>query len=118
MADFREIEVELIANGYPLEVQKLKADGQLRTLTYAAPKLQQSSWLAVRIFPSAHTNPIWVKLNDQPVRVAASIEWCLAALEQCWREKERTYAPAEMFEARAAYQHARQVYRRMLNEAN
>jgi hypothetical protein len=118
MSDFREIEVELIANGYPLEVQKLKADGQLRTLTYAAPKLQQSSWLAVRIFPSAHTNPIWVKLNDQPVRVAASIEWCLAALEQCWREKERTYAPAEMFEARAAYQHARQVYRRMLNEAN
>jgi hypothetical protein len=111
-----EVDVELIANGYPVEVQKIKTDGALQTLTFAAPKLEQSSWLAVRVFPSAHTNPIWVKLNDKPVRVATSIEWCLASLEQCWREKARTYAPAEMGDARAAYDHARQVYQGMLNE--
>lgn len=112
-----EIEVELIANGLPIEVQRIVADGKKRSLTFAAPDLKESSWLAVRIFPSAHTNPIWVKLGDQPVRVKSSIEWCLASLEQCWREKERTYAAAEMEEARAAYDHARQSYRRMLDEA-
>ncbi|MBL8853417.1 MAG: CehA/McbA family metallohydrolase [Planctomycetaceae bacterium] len=115
-AGFPDIDVELIANGYPIEVQKVKANGTLQTLTFAAPKLEQSSWLAVRVFPSAHTNPIWVKINDKPVRVATSIEWCLSSLEQCWREKARTYAPAEMGDARAAYDHARKVYQGMLNE--
>lgn len=113
---FPEVEVELIANGYPVEIQKVRADGELRSLKFAAPKLEQSSWLAVRIFPSAHTNPIWVKLNDKPVRVATSIEWCLASLEQCWKEKARTYAAAEIEEAKAAYDHARRVYQGMLNE--
>ncbi|MBL8892522.1 MAG: CehA/McbA family metallohydrolase [Planctomycetaceae bacterium] len=113
---FPEVEVELIANGYPVEVQKVRADGELRSLTFPAPNLEQSSWLAVRIFPSAHTNPIWVKVKDKPVRVATSIEWCLASLEQCWKEKSRTYAPTEFEEARAAYDHARRVYQGMLDE--
>jgi len=113
---FPEVEVELIANGYPVEVQRIRADGELRSLKFSAPKLEQSSWLAVRVFPSAHTNPIWVKLDDKPVRVATSIEWCLASLEQCWKEKARTYAPAEIEEAKAAYDHARGVYQGMLDE--
>lgn len=114
--EFPEVEVELIANGYPVEVQKVRADGEMRSLKFMAPKLEQSSWLAVRIFPSAHTNPIWVKLDDKPVRVATSIDWCLASLEQCWKEKARTYAPAEIEEAKAAYDHARRVYQGMLDE--
>jgi len=116
-ASGREVEVELIANGRPIEVQKVLADGKLRTLTFSDPRLTQSSWLAVRTFPSAHTNPVWVEVDNHPVRVKESIVWCLASLEQCWKEKQRTYAPAERQQAEADYEHARQTYRRLLNEA-
>jgi len=112
-----EVEVELIANGLPVEVQKVTADGQKRQLIFQPLQLKQSAWVAARIFPSAHTNPIWIKVDDQPVRVKESVEWCRASLEQCWKEKQRTYAPAEMEEAKAAYEHARQTYRRMLDDA-
>ena len=113
-----EIEVELIANGRPIAVQKVRANGELRTLTFADPKLIHSVWLAVRTFPSAHTNPLWVTVDDQPVRVKESIAWCLASLEQCWKEKQRTYAVEEMKQARADYEHARLTYRRLLDEAS
>jgi hypothetical protein len=44
------------------------------------------------------------------------VEWCLRGVDQCWSRKERTYAPAEKEDARLAYEHARSVYRRILNE--
>ena len=116
-AAVREVEVELIANGRPIALQKVPADGKLQTLTFSDPKLTQSSWLAVRTFPSAHTNPVWVEIDNKPVRVEESIAWCLASLEQCWKEKQRTYAPAERQQAEADYEHARQTYRRLLDEA-
>ena len=112
------LEVELIVNGYPVATQKLKADGILRPLTFAAPRLDRSSWVAIRTFPSAHTNPIWVPVDGQPVRSKASATWCLASLEQCWTEKQRTYAPAELEQAKADYEHARTTYRRILNESS
>ncbi len=112
------VEVELIANGLPIGVQKLRADGELHTLTFATLHLDRSAWLAARIFPSAHTNPIWIKVADKPVRVKTSINWCATALEQCWKEKQRTYAAAEMEQAKADYEHARRTYRRLLDEAS
>ena len=112
-----EIEVELIANGLPIAVQKLRADGEQRTLKFADPKFTRSSWVAARIFPSAHTNPIWVKVDDKPVCVKSSVVWCLASLEQCWKEKKRTYAAAEKEQAETDYEHARQTFRKMLDES-
>jgi hypothetical protein len=112
-----EVEVELIANGYPIASQKMSADGKQQSLRFSTPKFSQSSWVAVRIFPSAHTNPIWVQVNEKPVRVEASVKWCIAALEQCWHEKQKTYAIAELPQASADYEHARRTYQRMLNEA-
>lgn len=112
-----EIEVELIANGLPIAVQKLRADGEQRTLKFADPKFTRSSWVAARIFPSAHTNPIWIKVDDKPVCVKSSVVWCLAALEQCWKEKKRTYAAAEKEQAETDYEHARQTFRKMLDES-
>ena len=80
--------------------------------------IDRSSWVAVRILPSSHTNPIWVVVDGKPVRPSSrSIEWCLASVDQCWREKEKLYAPAEQADARAAYEHAREVYRKRLAEA-
>ena len=101
-------------NGHPVEILKIKADGTLRDLTFSEPKLEQSGWVAARIFPGAHSNPITVRVGDKPVSVKSSAEWCLASVEQCWREKEKTYAPPEIEQAKADYEHARQFYRRLL----
>ena len=98
-------------------MQNVCADGELRTLTFADPKLTHSAWLAIRTFPSAHTNPLWVEMDNKPVLVKESIAWCMAALEQCWKEKQRTYSAKEIEQAMADYEHARQTYRRLLNEA-
>ena len=118
LKDEPEVEVELIVNGYPIEVRKLKADGNLRELNFATPKLTTSSWVAARIFPNAHTNPIPVLLNNKPIRASkASARWCLASLEQCWKEKQRTYASAEMPQAEADYAHARKIYQTILDES-
>ncbi len=112
-----EVKVELISNGFPIAVQKLQADGQRRTLSFADPKFTSSTWVAARIFPSAHTNPIWIQVDAKPVRVKSSAVWCLASLEQCWKEKQRTYAAEELEQAKSDYEHARQTYRRMIDES-
>ena len=111
-----EVEVELIVNGYPIAVKKIKANGKLNDLNFEIPMSGRSSWVAARIFPSAHTNPIWVKVDDKPVRVKSSAKWCLASLEQCWLEKQNTYAPGEQVQARLDYDHARKTFQRILNE--
>jgi hypothetical protein len=70
-----------------------------------------------RILPSSHTNPVFVIVDGQPVRGSrASAEWCLAAINQCWTKKASRIAPGEI-EARAAYESARQVYRRIIGES-
>ena len=115
-ANAPDVEVELIVNGYPVAVQKIKADGSQQDLRFVIPKLEQSSWVAARIFPSAHTNPISVIVNNKPVRVSASAKWCLAALEQCWLEKQKTYALDEQPQAAADYNHARRTYQRIIDE--
>jgi len=114
--DGSEVDVELIVNGYPVAVQKIKADGKQNELRFESPNVDRSSWVAVRIFPSAHTNPIWVSMDDKPVQIRSSAQWCLAALEQCWLEKQKTYAPDEQAQARKDYEHARKTYQRILNE--
>lgn len=108
--------VELIVNGYPVAEQKVPADGEQRTLKFQA-KLDKSSWIAVRVTPHAHTNPVYVLVDDKPIRAnAASARWCLAGIEQCWLTKQKTYAEAEQADAVAAYEHARQAFRRILAE--
>ena len=56
-------------------------------------------------------------VEDRPIRASrASAEWCLRGVEQCWTQKERFYASEEQEEARAAYDHARNVYRERIEE--
>src|SRR5688500_15060919 len=113
----RTVPVEVIVNGRPIERKVIAADGQLRDVTFHVT-LERSSWVALRILPSSHTNPVFVLINDQPIRASkGSIEWCLASVDRCWSQKESTYAPPELVAARAADEHARQVYRTRLAEA-
>src|SRR5690606_33084758 len=50
--------VELIVNGYVADQQEIVADGELNEITLDA-ELDRSSWVAVRVFPHAHTNPVF-----------------------------------------------------------
>jgi hypothetical protein len=79
--------------------------------------IARSSWVALRIFPSSHTNPIFVIVGDKPIRASRkSIEWCLQAVDTCWRKKEPLIRLQERGAAMEAYQQARQVYRQRLAE--
>jgi hypothetical protein len=117
IGDTREVAVELVVNGYPVAKQRLVADGALRDLTFEAT-IERSSWLAVRILPSCHTNPIWVLVAGKPVRASRrSAEWCLKSVDQCWSQKERFIKRDELEQAKADYEHARRSYRRLIRES-
>jgi hypothetical protein len=110
-------DIELIVNGLPVAKQSVPADGSLKRLVFPAPAITRSSWVAVRHFPSAHSNPVRVLIGGKPVRASKhSAEWCLAAVDQCWKQKAPFYAEAERADAEAAYQHVRETYRRILAE--
>ena len=113
----REVPVELVVNGRPAARQTILADGQLRPVTFDVP-IQKSSWLAVRILPSSHSNPVFVTVGGQPIRASRrSARWCLAAVDQCWTQKRPQIRESEREAARQAYDHAREVYRRLIAES-
>lgn len=113
----REVPVELIVNGEVVATQKLSADGKLRDLKFSVP-VEHSSWIAVRVLPSSHTNPIFVLVDGKPIRASRqSAEWCLAAVNQCWTQKAPRIRPSERDEAKAAYDHARETYRKIIAES-
>ncbi len=117
IGDSREVTVELLLNGSPVEKKRVGADGDIEHLEFAL-KVDHSSWVAARIFGSSHTNPIWVMVGDAPVRASRrSAQWCLKSVDQCWSQKQRFIAPAEMPDALAAYAHAREAYRKRLGES-
>ena len=117
MGDTREVPVEIVVNGKAVARQNLVADGRVRELKFEVT-IKESSWIAVRTLPSAHTNPVFVLVGGKPVRASrASAEWCLNAVNQCWTQKAPRIAPSELAEARKAYDHARDVYRQLIRES-
>ncbi|MFP6874825.1 MAG: CehA/McbA family metallohydrolase [Verrucomicrobiales bacterium] len=113
----REVEVELLLNGWPVQKKRVVADGDIKHLAFEL-KVDHSSWVAVRILGSSHTNPVWVIVGDAPVRASRrSAQWCLKSVDQCWSQKKRFIAAAEMPDALAAYAHARDAYRKRLEES-
>jgi hypothetical protein len=116
IGDSGEVPVEVVVNGQVAATQKLLADGAMRTLTFEVA-LDRSSWIAVRILPSSHTNPVFAIVGGKPIRASRqSAEWCLNAVNQCWTQKARQIKASELEAARAAYDHARDVYRQRLAE--
>jgi len=111
----REVPVEVIVNGEAVAKQNIIADGTTRDMTFDVP-ISHSSWVALRIRASSHTNPIFVIVADKPIREKRSLEWCLKSVDQCWSQKEALIDPKEHDDAVAAYEHARQVYRERLVE--
>jgi hypothetical protein len=114
----REVPVELVVNGRPAARETIVADGQLRPVKFSVP-VTKSSWMAVRILPSSHTNPVFVTVAGKPIRASrASARWCLAAVDQCWSQKRPQIRESERDAARQAYDHARTAYRKLLDESD
>jgi hypothetical protein len=117
VAGTREVPVEVIVNGEVVATRNLVADGQVREMPFEAP-IRNSSWIALRILPSSHTNPVFALVDGKPMRASRrSAEWCLAAVNQCWTQKSPRIREADREEARKAYAHAREVYRRLISES-
>ena len=89
IGDSRKVPVELIVNGESVARKEIVADGTIHDVAFDfTPK--QSSWVALRIFPSAHTNPVFVEVDGKPIRAnKRSAQWCLDAVDVCWKQKER-----------------------------
>jgi len=116
IGETRNVPVEVIVNGHPVAQQLIAADGTLHDLEFEVP-IERSSWIALRILPSSHTNPIFVLVGDKPIRASRkSADWCLKSVNQCWSQKERLIKADELKDAKDAYEHARQAYRRLLSE--
>ena len=80
--------------------------------------IEKSSWVALRIYPSSHTNPVFVLVGGKPIRASKkSAEWCLKAVDQCWSQKEPAIRAAESEAARKAYDVARDAYKTILAES-
>lgn len=117
IGDTRQVPVELIMNGKPVAHKNIVADGAVQDLAFDVP-VARSSWLAVRILGSSHTNPIFVLVGDKPIRASRqSAEWCLAAVNQCWTQKAPKISQRELPAAQAAYDHARELYTKLVAES-
>ena len=114
----RKVPVELVVNGHAVARQEITADGKPVELTFDYTP-ERSSWIALRVFPSSHTNPIFVEVDGQPIRASKrSAQWCLDAVETCWKQKVKQTREHEKAAARAAYDVARDAYARILAEAH
>lgn len=111
------VPVEVIVNGYPVAKSELAADGMIRDLKFDVP-IAQSSWIALRIYPSAHTNPVFVEVARKPIRASKrSAQWCIQSVDQCWKSKEPKIRAAERPAAKAAFDQAKEYYRKALGES-
>ena len=113
----REVPVELVMNGKPVAHKNIVADGTVQDIAFDVP-VEHSSWLAVQILGSSHTNPIFVVVGGKPIRASRqSAQWCLNAVNQCWTQKAPKISKRELPDAKAAYDHAREVYRKLIAES-
>ncbi len=116
--DGRKVPIEAVVNAYPVARQEIVADGSQQEISLEVP-IERSSWVALRLFPAAHTNPVFVIVGGKPIRASRrSADWCLRGVDQCWKEKQQFYAAREVEEAERAYEHARAAYQRILSECD
>jgi hypothetical protein len=116
VSETRQVPVELIVNGYPVAKKLLNADGKIQEVSFDA-EIDRSSWVALRILPSSHTNPIFVMVDGKPIRASRrSAEWCLKGVEKCASQKSRFIKAEEKDDFDKAYEHARATYQKLLAE--
>jgi len=114
----RDVPVELIANGKVVERQSLRADGKPRALSFST-RIERSSWVALRVLPSAHTYPVFIGVAGKPIRASKqSAQWCRRCVDKLWEAKSPQIRETERPAAADAYDHARQSYDRIIAESD
>jgi len=109
--------VELVVNGKAVASQEVPADGQRHELRFTI-RPAVSSWVALREFPTLHTNPVNVVVGGRPIRASRnSARWCAATIEQLWRTREKKIAESERGEAERTFKAAIETYRRIAEES-
>src|SRR5262249_25226987 len=117
VGDTRTVPVEVVVNGVAVDKKEVLADGSEQEVTFEVP-IKQSSWVCLRIFPSSHTNPVFVTVDGKPIRASKkSAEWCLKAIDKCWDNKRNAIRLKEQDEAKAAYEKAKGEYKHILGES-
>jgi hypothetical protein len=78
IAGTRKVPVEVIVNGIPAARQEIVADGTEQKLRFDV-RIQRSSWVALRVLPSSHTNPIWVTVDGKPQQASCrgDVSFCV-----------------------------------------
>jgi hypothetical protein len=117
IGETNQVPLELVVNGQSVAKKEITADGQVQPVTFDVP-LARSSWIALRILPSSHTNPIFVLVGGKPIRASKkSADWCLKSVDQCWSQKKGQTRESELEESRKAYDVAREAYKKILAES-
>ncbi len=113
----RKVPVELIVNGEAVDTVEIEADGSWKDLNFNY-EVSRSSWIALRVYPSSHTNPVFVIVNGKPIASKKSSEWCSKAVDQCWKMKQANIRASERAEAEEAYKKAKSVYEKIYADAS
>jgi hypothetical protein len=118
IGDTRRVAVELIVNGESVQKKEIEADGRIQDVEFDFTP-QRSSWIALRVFAAAHTNPVFVTIDGAPIRASRkSAEWCRRAVDVCWKSKRGNIREGkERDEAKATYQKAREAYDKIIQES-
>lgn len=113
----RKVPVELIVNGKVAATKEITADGKVNPLEFDLD-LEHSSWVAVRILPTVHTNPVFVEVAGKPIRSSRkSAEWCRKAVDVCYNAKKSQFREEELAEINEVYDHARKMYDQIILES-
>ena len=116
MGTSRQVSAELIVNGRPVASQKIDATGKPQWIEFETA-IKESSWVAVRIFPSCHSNPIYISVEAKLIRAShQSAQWCIDCIEAAWMRLGPRIAQQHQTEANAAKDHALMTFHRILNE--
>ena len=101
--------MKIIVNGEEIARKEITADGNWSDIEFDVD-IDRSSWVALRVYPSMHTNPIFVTVDDQPILSKRSAEWAQRSLDQAWKMKSPRFKASEVDDAKKAYAKARAVY--------
>jgi hypothetical protein len=117
IGETRKVPVEVIVNGQPVAKTEITADGSVEGVSFDVP-IKMSSWVALRVYPSSHTNPVFITVGGKPIRASKkSAEWCLKSVDQCWTKKEPAIRASEKEAAKKAFDVAREAYKKILAES-
>ncbi len=116
IADTRLVNVEVVVNGRVAATKTITADGSEQKVDFSLP-IRQSSWVAMRVKGAAHTNPVFVLVDNMPVRASrTSVEWIMRSLLESYQAVNPRWSGKEAANAHAAYEYSYAVYQKILAE--